>query len=171
MIKKLMKRNFLTLGKKPLSWSAALSDCWKSTRGAVSVELAFVAIILSTLAVGAFDFGRYGIEKTRVTSAARAGAQYAVQDLSTANDSAGITAAARYDASDTNNVLTITLASPPSYCVCDGATVSCASTCSDGNYAPRYIDVTVSKPVDLLFNYPGVPTNITVSATSTLRVK
>lgn len=137
--------------------------------GVVSIEMALVSIFLASLALGAFDFGRVGIEKTRVTSAARAGAQYGIQDQSYAMDTAGMATAALADADATALELTVT---PQQYCACSGGPpVGCSTTCADGAYAPMYVEVTVQGDVELMFSYPGVPDPITVSSTSTIRVR
>ena len=138
--------------------------------GVVTIEMALIAIVLATLALGAFDFGRVGIAKSTMTSAARAGAQYGIQDLSTANDTSGMETAALEDTTGSNLTLT---AAGSSYCSCpvDGPVACTASCSSDGGYAPMYVQVTVSGDVALLFSYPGVPDPISLSATSVMRVR
>lgn len=155
---------------KPQLWRRTFQEWRASTSGAVSIELGFVAIILATLAVGAFDFGRYGILKTRVTSAARAGAQFGVQDLSTANDSDGMVGAALVDMDAVLADLNVKEAR--TYCECPtGGEVLCNTTCADGGFAPQYVEVKIGQNIELLFGYPGVPENITVQSSSSMRVR
>ena len=141
-----------------------------SRSGAVSVELALVTIFLATLAVGSFDMARFGIEKVRVTNAARAGAQYAIHADDAQLDTTAIEQAVRDDAEDDNNELTVTVGAP--YCSCPGAgVVACASTCADGLYAPEFIDVTVQGQIDFLFDYPGLPASFPITASSSMRIR
>jgi Flp pilus assembly protein TadG len=141
-----------------------------SNDGTVSVELALITIFLATLAVGSFDMARFGIEKVRVTNAARAGAQYAIHADDAELNQTAIEQAVRDDANDDANELTVTVGAP--YCSCPGAGVlTCSSTCADGLYAPEYIDVTVQGQIDFLFDYPGLPPNFPISATSSMRLR
>ncbi len=167
----MLKQLNVLSGKTRLqAWCGCIRDWHACTRGAVSIELGFVAIILATLAVGAFDFGRFGVMKTRVTSAARAGAQYGVQDLSAANDSAGMIGAALTDMNAVSADLSVQTAR--TYCECTtGGEVACDTTCSDGGFAPQYVEVQIGQDIELLFGYPGVPENITVESTSSMRVR
>ena len=74
------------------------------------------------------------------------------------------------EADDTDNELTI---STTSFCRCSGSsgTDSCSSNCADGQYAPRYVQVTVQDQLELLFDYPGVDAIQSLSSTSTMRVR
>ena len=142
----------------------------KDRCGAVSVELALVVVFFAFIAIGAFDFARYGIEVTRITQAARAGSQYAIQNETTAADSTSIEQAIRNDASDTTNELQITI--DPPYCSCPSAgAAACGSTCADGGYPPMYVALTVANDFDLFFIFPGVPSTLPVSASSQLRLR
>lgn len=144
----------------------------KDRGGNVSIELAFLVTFLLVLVMGAYDFGRLFMEQSGVTQAARAGAQFAVLDQANATNTAGMIQAARDEAEDINNELTITATN---FCRCPGstATVNCAANCPDGNYAPLYVQVTVQDSLDMLFDYPGLPETGTysLSSTSTMRVR
>ena len=130
--------------------------------------MALIAIFLASLAIGAFDFGRFGIEKSRITSAARAGAQFGIQDQSTAEDEDGIRQAAQNDASDN----TLTVASRR-FCSCPNqGEVGCGENCADdGALAPMYVEVAVDGDVELMFTYPGIPDPVPISSTSTMRLR
>ena len=143
---------------------------FEERKGAVSVELALVVIFFAFIAIGAFDFARYGIEVTRITQAARAGIQYAIQSETTAADATSIEQAIRDDASDTTNELQITV--DPPYCGCPGAgAAACGSTCADGGYPPMYVALTVENDFNLFFTFPGLPSTIPVTASSQLRLR
>ena len=150
-------------------FAATVAAYRKASRGAVSVELAFFTVVAVAMIAGAIEFGRLGLEQVRIASAARAGAQYGIYDLSTAGDIDGITEAARIDADDVTNSLTVQAAQ---YCRCpDGTVQACTLSCSDGEYAPLYVEVQVSEEVDLWFSFPGVPSSITLAARSNMRVR
>ena len=141
----------------------------RSKWGTVSVELAFFVPVAAAMIAGAVEFGRLGLEQVRVASAARAGAQYGIYDLSTANDIDGIIDAARVDADDVTNSLTVEAVR---ICRCpDGTEQACNISCSDGEFAPLYVEVQVSESVDLWFTFPGVPSSITLAARSSMRLR
>ena len=145
---------------------ATVNRWWKAEAGTVTIELAFVIIMLATLTVAAFDFGRVAIEKTRVTNAASAGAQYGIFDLITVDDELGMEAAARRDANDPAIDVLDFVHADIGFCQCPESvvTASCDTVCVDTNSIPMYVRVTVRNNVDLLFPYPGVSSPITVEA-------
>ena len=136
--------------------------------GNVTIELAFLSLFLATLLMGAYDFGRLALGQAGVTQAARAGAQYAVLQQANAADIAGMELAARAEADDP--ALNV---SARNFCRCPGTTaeVGCNTNCADGEYAPLFVEVTVQDQLQLLFDYPGVPQNQTMSSVSTVRVR
>lgn len=137
--------------------------------GVVSVELAITAIFLAIVSLGTYDFSRYGMESLRVSQAARAGLQYALQDPTNASNASAIEQAVRNDASDTANQLSISVGAP--FCGCPGqVSASCGSTCSDGGYALQYVQLTVQSSIDMAFSYPGIPSSIPISTTSQIRL-
>ncbi len=141
----------------------------RGASGSVTIEFGFVIVLLVSLAIGAFDFGRMGYQKIAVTSAARAGVQYGVQDMVTASDTSGMIQAARDDIDDTQSSLAITARR---YCDCPGqGEVSCTVACNDGSYSLMYVEVTVPDQIDLLFPYPGITSPRAITSTSTMRVR
>ena len=138
--------------------------------GNVTIEFGFVILILVTLAIGAFDFGRLGYSKIAVTNAARAGTQYGVQDMSTAEDIAGIIQAARNDIGDTNAQLLIAASN---YYACPGQGQVADETvlCNDGSFSYFYVEVTVPDEIDLLFPYPGIESPRQIASTNIMRVR
>ena len=146
-----------------------LQHLLRCARGNIAVEFGFLASLLAIMAVGAFDFGRYGVELMRINSAARAGAQYGTLDHSAANDIANMEQYARDDAADLANELSV---AARQFCRCpNGAEVGCSTQCTDGQYAPLYVEVTVTDSLDLLFDYPGLPPTVTLAAGSQMRVR
>ncbi len=152
-----------------LHFTARATILRHAVRGAVSVELAFFIPVAAVLITGAIEFGRLGLEQVRLTSAAHAGAQYGTYDLSSASDIDGMIEAARLDADDVTNSLTVTATKT---CRCpDGTEQACTIECADGRYAPLYVEVSVSESVDLWFGFPGVPSSITLAANSSMRIR
>jgi Flp pilus assembly protein TadG len=146
----------------------ALRHCRLGSSGSVSIELALVTILLVVLGVGAFDFGRIGLEKAQLVSAVRAGTQFGVQDLSNANDINQMIQAARDDAGDTTGAIQI---QARQYCACPGGEVACTSSCADGSYAPLYVEVSAQNAVALMLPYPGLGSALTLSSMSTARLR
>ena len=138
-----------------------------SMSGALSVEVALGITALLVLAVGSYDFGRFAMSKSRLASAARAGAVYGIQDASTSTDASGIEQAARLDAE--NSQLSV---SSRQVCICaaDGE-VACGGTCSDGLSAPVYVEVTVQDRIEFMFSYPGVANGLDLATTAQLRYR
>jgi Flp pilus assembly protein TadG len=144
----------------------ALRHC---ARGTAAIELAFFVPVAAVMMTGAIEFGRLGIEQVRIASAARAATQYGIYDLSSAGDIDGMIAAARLDADDVTNALTV---SAVRICRCpDGTEQLCTISCSDGEYAPLYVEVSITEAVDLWFGFPGVPATINLSANSSMRLR
>ena len=151
-----------------------LADRVKAIRGDfagnVTIEFGFIILILVTLAIGAFDFGRLGYSKIAVTNAARAGTQYGVQDMSTAKDIAGMIQAARNDIGDTSSELLIDAIN---YYACPGQGQVADETvlCNDGSFSYFYVEVTVPDEIDLLFPYPGIESPRQIASTNIMRVR
>jgi Flp pilus assembly protein TadG len=138
--------------------------------GNITIEFGFVILFMVALAIGAFDFGRLGYSKIAVTNAARAGAQYGVQDMSTAEDIAGMIQAARNDIGDTSAALNISVRN---YYACpgQGEVADESVLCNDGSFSYFYVEVTVPEDVDLLFPYPGITSPRQVASTNIMRVR
>ena len=149
---------------KPWFRRLALDD-----RGIAGVELAMATPMLALLMCGGFDFGRAIYEQHRLTTAAEAGIQYATASSSNLSNSSGIIAAARADASDTANSLTVTTGS----CTCPTGTRLCAagSTCTGSTVSGTYQQVTVSESYSTIMSYPFVSNPFTLTAKSLVRTQ
>lgn len=155
-----------SLCHKSRSWLACFYRCGD---GNIAVEFAFVLPILLLLAAGAFDFGMGFNEKLRLEGAARAGAQYALYNGDKAEDSAGVIQSARDDANDTAEVLTVT---PVYYCTClDGSQIACDGSCAGGEVPLRYIQVDVSRTLDLMFDYPLISDPLVIQGHAEMRLR
>jgi Flp pilus assembly protein TadG len=152
----------------------------RSQCGQSLVEVALLTPILLALLVGGIELGRYAYLSILVGNAARAGAAYGAQSLPQSVDTTDIQTAADNDFQNNGqNINKLTVTSTTS-CGCDsGGTVTSAScsvtantsagTCAAGHWVVM-VQVTASGTFDSLFSYPGIPSSITVSKTSTLRV-
>jgi Flp pilus assembly protein TadG len=151
-----------------------------SHSGQTLVEVALLTPLLLALLVGGIELGRYAYIAILVGNAARAGAGYGAQNLVLSVDTAGIQTAADNDfRNNGQNVSDLTVTSTTS-CGCDngGTTTSAAcstttnptaGTCAAGHWVVM-VQVTASGTFNSLFSYPGIPSSITVSKTSTMRV-
>jgi Flp pilus assembly protein TadG len=163
-----MHRLLACLRKARLS---GLLDRTLGDRGGFSaVEFAFIVPIFVLLVAGAAELANYGLQQGRMTSAAKAGTHYGLQDQSTAADTVGIAEAARTDAGDTAGVLDI---QSERYCRCPGANsnTACTGECADEEYVPMYLRVTVSNSHSALFPFLGIPLLDQVSSTNVVRVR
>lgn len=142
----------------------------RSSSGNVVIEFAFLVPVLLLLTLGAVELGRLGTEWTRVKHAAHAGTQFGVQDQANAANTQGMIDAARLDADDTDNELTI---AARRYCRCPGQTteVQCSEKCADDNFSPMYVEVTVSRDLAALIPYLDLPVSYPISAENTGRVR
>ena len=157
-----------TLFMKSRRWLAPLYRC---VSGNISVEFALILPFLLLLVMGVYDFGRGFMEKNRLISAARAGAQYALAHPS-ANDNAlysGVTQSARDDAADVDGILQVV---PNPYRKClDDVEVGPDESCAGGEVPMRYIEVDVSGPFEFLFDYPMTTGSMILTGHAELRVR
>ncbi len=140
-----------------------------ATSGSITLELALLLTVLPLLALGAYDFGRYGVEQTALVSAARAGVQAAMLSSGVLADTTPIIEAVRQDAGDSTGTLNVAVRQ---FCQCPSTgEASCSGTCPDNIYPLVYFEVSVSDSFDLLFHYPGLPQSLALDATSTTRMR
>ena len=138
-------------------------------RAAVTVELALLAPVLMLMLVGVIDFGGAIYEQMQLTSAARAGVQFAIQSAANVDDTVGILQAVQNAGSlDTANV-TITTTQ---FCGCpDGSAATCTDTCGGGGTPGTYVSITVVEQYSTLFPYPGIDNPITLEGNAVMRVR
>ena len=142
----------------------------RNSDGNMTIEFGFVILFMVTLAVGAYDFGNLGYQKIAVTSAARAGSQFGVQDMSTAEDIDGMIEAARIDINDTAEALDID-ADNYYFCPGQGEVANETILCADGTYSYFYVTVTVVDEIELMFPYPFIASPQVVASTNIMRVR
>jgi Flp pilus assembly protein TadG len=136
--------------------------------------------MLIALLLGVIEMGRYAYISILVANAARAGAAYGAQSLAQSIDTTGIQLAAENDFQNNGQNPTSLSVSPSTSCGCDsngtisGADCSTitnpgAGNCGSGHWVVM-VSVKASGNFNSLFNYPGIPSTLTVSSTATLRV-
>ena len=141
-------------------------DRWSA--GSASVELALISPILILLFFGMWDFGRAWNETARLASAAHAGAQYGAQSAGSAADATGIAQAARDDAADATDALTV---AATQVCQCpSGAQTACNATCGAAGQPRMYVQVQVTELFQTWFSYPFVSNPMTLNKQAILRV-
>ena len=146
-----------------------ISRFLRNERGQSLTEFAVIFPLLAILFIGTIDFARVYYAGIAVDHAAHAGVEYGAQSVGKSGDTAGMQRTAQNAAS--NDVGSVT-ATATHWCECsDGTDVDCVSgTCSTGS--PRvYVQVTVAKTFQTLFNYPHIPTSVNLTRTATMRVQ
>ena len=145
-----------------------LKSLWRTMGGSAAVELATVLPVLTLLVIGVADFGRVHFTAITVANAAKAGAQFGAQSTVTSSDTAAMNRAARNEAADIGPILT----SSGHFCRCpDGSTPSCTGTCVGYGVPEVFVQVSATKSVSFLMNYPGLPSSVTVTRRATFRVQ
>ncbi len=144
----------------------------ESQRGVIALEFALAAPILVALAFAGFDFGRGFQQIHRLSGAAQAGAQLAVQrDRSFAVlDIADVEQRVRDDAGGDPAALTV---DTRYFCACPGTSleVACGATCAVPRPPSMYVEVALQQDFDLIFPYPGLSDPYPLRAMSTMRVR
>ena len=130
-----------------------------------------VAPVLALLLVGVSDFARAFYFNEEVIAAARAGAQYGSQSVSTAANSSNIQSAALANGT---NVPGLTVNS--SVCTCQSPTPSGETACTTGycngaNASATYVIVNTSATFTTLIKYPGIPHSSTMSGEAIMQVQ
>jgi len=150
--------------------------------GQALIEFAIVLPFLLIMALGVIEFGRYAYIGILVGNAARAGTAYGAQSLPLSSDTAGITAAAQADYQNNGqNPALLQTSNQSTTCgcysggavvtaICDTQTNPTAGTCTGGAHWVVTLSVTATGQFPSLFNYPGIPTPITITRASSMRV-
>jgi Flp pilus assembly protein TadG len=127
--------------------------------------------MFTLLLAGAADFARFAYASIEVSNAARAGVQYGMQSATTAMDTAGMAQAATNDGADVSSLKATASAS----CVCtDGTSITCANAatkCVAPARILQYVQVNTTAALNPLFQYPGLPTTLTLNGQASARVE
>jgi Flp pilus assembly protein TadG len=132
------------------------------------VEMAVAIPVLLLLLVAGADFGRVFYAAISVNNAARAGAQYGSQSVTTAADSSGMVVAAKADGSNV-----VSISATASQCTCEsGSTVSaCPSSYCSYDSQATFVTVNAQAPFHTILNYPGIPRSFTLSSQAIMQVQ
>lgn len=136
------------------------------TEGGSFVELALVLPLFLLIFVPTVDIGRAIYMSIEVAAAAQAGAAYGIQNPT---DVSGMQSASAAGISNLSSVS----ATATYGCECsDGtsASASCTTTPTCTYNYVNYVDVVASAPYSTTFNYPGLPSSLTISREIRLRV-
>jgi Flp pilus assembly protein TadG len=148
----------------------------RSQSGQSLVEVALLLPFLVLMLLGVIELGRYAYIGILVGNAARAGAAYGTQSLPQSVDTTNISLAAQNDFQN-NGQTGLSVTSSVS-CGCDSSgtvtSSACsgtgAGTCGTGHWVV-IVSVTASGTFTSLFNYPGIASSISLSRTSSMRVR
>jgi len=149
----------------------------RSDAGQALVEAALVLPFFFLLILASLETGTIAYNAIEVANAAEAGALFASQSRANAANTTGIQQAATNDAS---NVSSIVAATPTTTCACQNSSgtltnlPSCAasstSTCAVGSQVIEWVNVVTTATIHPLFQFPGVPTTLTLHGSATMRV-
>lgn len=141
-------------------------------RGSAFIEFALVSLIMIPLFFGVIDYSRVFYYASIAQGAARAGTQYAVYQAPNHANTSGITTAATADTTNVPSVQSFTV-TPTYWCQCSGGggSVSCTGSCTSPETMQVYSQVNTSLTFSTFFQYPLLPTSITVKGQSIMRVE
>jgi Flp pilus assembly protein TadG len=136
------------------------------------VEFALVAPVFIFMLVGVIEMGRYTYFAVLAQHAARAGVQYAAQNLETAADASasgpGTVTAASQDAQSLSQwkvTSWVTCTTNTQVAPCPANNTGAVSTA-----LVYYVGVKVTGTFKSLLSYPGIPNNVPITATAVMRV-
>jgi len=143
----------------------------RSQAGVALIEFALFAPVFILLFMGIVELGRFCTYAILAQAAARAGANYGAQNLTTAADLTGIDTWATGDAQYLPTPIAVTY---KDLCSVNGALPP--TTCTVSSTAPPvntvyYVRVTVNATYAPWISYPGIPSTVTVSGSDYLRVQ
>jgi Flp pilus assembly protein TadG len=147
---------------------ATLALRLRNDQGNALIELAVGLTVMTTLLLGAAEFGRISYAAIEVNDAAHAGAAYGAQNRTYAADLSNIQNAALKDAPDVAGVSS----TAGFFCKCsDGSASTCGATDCTGTRIIEYITVTTSGTVNPLVYVPGLPKSYTVTGHAIMMVE
>lgn len=141
-------------------------------RGSSFIEFGLVSLIMIPLFFGVVDYSRVFYYASIAQGAARAGTQYAVYQAPNHANTSGITTAATANTTNVPSVQSFTV-TPSYWCECSGGggTVACTGTCTSPDTMQVYSQVNTQLTFSTVFQYPLLPSSITVKGQSIMRVE
>jgi Flp pilus assembly protein TadG len=137
----------------------------RTRSGNAAVEFALIAPVAMLMLVGVTDYGMAVYDRMQLSSAVRAGIQYAMHhSANPATIEQVVMSALTID----HSAVTVTAAQ---VCECPGgAAAECDETCADG--ARRtFIRIDATQQHDALFTYPGISNPTTLQAQAFVRIQ
>ncbi|HEY0614374.1 MAG TPA: TadE/TadG family type IV pilus assembly protein [Candidatus Elarobacter sp.] len=135
--------------------------------GSAIAETAVIAPLIMLLLIGLVEVGRYAQFSIVVGNAARAGVQYGAQNLGTADDGAGMTAAALGDAQNAAGLS----ATSSQFCRCaDGTTSTCQPADCPASHRLVFVQVDATGTFASMLHVPGIPGSQTITSRAVMRV-
>jgi Flp pilus assembly protein TadG len=142
----------------------------RTDAGGAALEFAVVIPVLVLLGIGVVDFGRAFFTGIAVANAARAGAQWGAHTVDASGKPDSMRIVAENDAQDIGSITVTT----NRVCKCTtGVGVDCAGTCPTVGYEQPevFVTVAVSKTVNFILRYPGIPQSMTFRDSATFRAQ
>lgn len=146
-------------------------------RGQSLVEMALAMPVLLTALMVLVEAGRLFYLSMTLQDAARAGAAYGAESLTTDNDVTGMQQVATADAQNITGSTwwgspTNFSASATHFCQCaDGSASTCAVTDCSGQTQSIYVEVDTYGQFTPMLNYPGVPAAVRLHGRAIIRVQ
>ena len=142
--------------------------------GNAFIEFAIVSLILIPMSFGIIDYSRVFYYASVVQGAARAGTQYAEFQAPNHANTTAVQAAATADTANIPSAQNFT-ATASYWCRCANAnpattTVACTSSCT-GSTMQVFSQVNTQLVFNTIFQYPVLPTSITLNGKSVVRVQ
>ena len=138
-------------------------------KGNALIEFALCSVLLLIITAGVTDFARLFTIADMAVSAAAAGTQYGALSPAHYGDFAGMQDAALEDTGYLDGATAT--ASQTCYCNVGGSAVTCPATGCGGGSPEAYIKVETSVPFTPIFTYPWIPSVLSVSGSSSVRVQ
>jgi Flp pilus assembly protein TadG len=140
-------------------------------RGNAFIELALVSLIMIPVLFGVMDYSRVFYYASVAQGAARAGTQYAILTPPNHFNTTGMQSAATADASNVTTAQNFTPVAQTVY-ACAGSSTMYSSAPSCGSSEMYvYAQVNTSLTFTTLFQYPFLPSALTVNGKSIMRVQ
>jgi Flp pilus assembly protein TadG len=169
-------RNILTSQMK----ARRLRAFWRERKATSAIELALVLPLIAGMIVPLADLGMGAYTKMQVQNAAQAGADYALKNAGSAFNATNIGNAVT-SATSLSGVVANQPAPPSEVCHCvdssggspvldSGSAPPCTGSCTSGTMG-TYVVVNARASYTPLFPYPMIPSSITFTATSTVRIQ
>lgn len=144
---------------------------FRSDAGTSMVEFSLLAPVMAFFLIGLIEMGRYAYYAILAANAARAAVQYGAQNLSSAQDTAGMKNAAIADAQNFTQWSTPGGVDAAHFCVQSGTPVTCpVAPATPAPGTVYYVKVVVNGRFTSLMNYPGIAHSLPVSGTAVMRV-